>query len=136
VEELNKRKNSNLEAKQIFINMQELVLRVEQGHDRYLIAKFIDMFIKLPSRYQAAFIEYFCAEIPNDRWTKCGTDDTLYLSAVRAITLHFTGLEKANQPHLGDFLKHLKAFVESDFYKRAQVVIKPKKAFTDSLKEL
>lgn len=129
--------NSNDQAKIIIMKLNELVKRVDEGSDRYLIAKVIDLYMELPSRYQKAFIDYFCAELPNERWTKCQNDDTLYLGALRAITLHFTGLEKANQPTLGDLMKHLTAFTKSDFWRKANVIIKtPKKPFAESLKEL
>ena len=130
-------KDDNPEAKRLFKEMEELIDRVEKGQDRYLIAKMIDLFIPLPARYQAAFIEFFCEEIPNERWTKSRGDDTLYLSALRAITLHFTGLEKAKQPTLEDFITNLKAFYKSEHFKKCDVIVrKPKKAFTESLKDI
>jgi len=129
--------DSNTAAKMIVHDMLEMIGRVDEGHERYLIAKMIDLFIELPSRYQKAFIDYFCQEVPNDRWTRCQNDDTLYLSALRAITLHFTGLEKANQPTLKDLKVALTNFLKSDFYSKANVIIRtPKKPFSEALKEI
>jgi hypothetical protein len=125
-------------AKEIFFNIALLIDRVEEGTDRYLIAKFIDLFITLPAIYQAAFIEFFCDELPNARWEKARGDDTLYLTAIRAITLHFTGLEKANQPTLKDLKNYLVAFQKSEHYKKCKTILRPKAkaTFTDGLKEL
>ena len=131
-----KESHQDLKAKEIFHNLNTLIDRVEEGTDRYLIAKFIDLFIGLPAVYQAAFIDYFCEELPNDRWTKARGDDTLYLTAVRAITLHFTGLEKANQPTLKDLKNHVVAFQKSGHYTKAKVVVRPPRTFADGLKTL
>lgn len=135
-EEIKVKKSSNLEAKRVMSEMMELIDQVEAGTNRYLIAKMIDLFIELPSNYQKAFMDYFCEALPNERWTSAQNDDTLYIGALRAITLHFTGLEKAGQPHLKDLKVHLVEFQKSDHYKKAAVVIRPKKAFTESLKEI
>lgn len=135
-EEIKEKKTANFEAKRIMADMMSLIDRVEAGDDRYLLAKMIDLFIEIPSNYQKAFIDYFCEALPNERWTSCQNDDTLYINALRAITLHFTGLEKAGQPTLTDMKTHLVEFQKSDHYKKAAVVIRHKKAFSESLKEL
>jgi len=133
-----KESKQDTRAKEIFHSMMELIKRVEEGSDRYLIAKFIDLFITLPAVYQAAFVAFFCDELPNARWEKARGDDTLYLTAIRAITLHFTGLEKANQPTLKDLMNYLVAFQRSEHYKKCKVIIRPKPTatFTDGLKSL
>jgi hypothetical protein len=133
-----KESKQDLSAKETFQNMLLLIDRVEEGSDRYLIAKFIDFFITLPAIHQTAFINFFCDELPNVRWEKARGDDTLYLTAIRAITLHFTGLEKANQPTLKDLKNYLVAFQKSEHYKKCRIILRPKEnpTFTDKLKTL
>jgi len=132
-------KAENIKAKKTLLKMADVVKNVEDGKARYMIAKVMDLYRKLPVRFQHAFIEFFCDEMPHESWTRCLEDETLYISAIRSITMYYTGIEKSSgaETTLSAFRNQIVQFLKSDFYKRARVVVKPKtKTFADRLADL
>jgi len=133
-------KEENIRAKKILLKMRDFIQLVDEGKERYMIAEVMTRFGKLPTRFQKAFIEFFSEEIPNEHWTKCLEDETLYISAIRSIAMYYTGMEKITgvETTLGAFKNQIADFMKSDYYKKARVTLmtKKKKSFADRLATL
>lgn len=109
-------------AKDVLVDMVRVLSRAES----YWVAKFLDVYARLPDSHQLKFMEYLVEEIGGTQWEKAYADPMKHRDLIVDIVLNFTGNPKASdQPNKKGLAAHIKHYFKSSKFTEAEKDVSP-----------
>ena len=85
----------------------------------YILVRFLSIFFELSSIQQDVFVRWTHRRIEDDRWDGVANDRMQYKEFIKALVMHYSGIEVKGEPTLKDFKSLLGEYLRSDEYQQA-----------------
>lgn len=113
------------------ISMSQLI----ENDERHLIAKLIDVYLKMPVNHRYYFLKYLADITPiEDKWKERVEDDTELVNVFREIIWYYSGRAEIGQPNKKELKSHILKYVTHDYCEEA-LTAHERKGFMEALKE-
>jgi len=90
---------------------------LRDGNSR--MAKFMYLFFDLSAIQQDHFVDFMHERVGDDRWNEVAKDRMLYPEFIKALLMHYGGLDGLNQATLEDLSNLVGVYFKSGRYKKA-----------------
>lgn len=120
------------EVGRFLVSMSQLI----DNDERHLIAKIIDLYLKMPSNHKYYFVKYLAELTPIEaKWKERVEDDTEYVNVLREIIWYYSGRAEIGQPCKKELKTHILKYVSHDYCEEA-LTVKESEGFIEELENL